>query len=604
MIGGFFGRILRVTLDSGTSRVLELEDGIARDFLGCRGLGTKLLFDELAPGTDPLSKENLLIFATGPMNGTNAPLSSRYAVVTRSPLTGTILSANSGGRFAMALKSTGFDAVVIEGKADTPVYLWIDGEAVEIRDASHLWGMTSPEVTATIQQETSPEASVACIGPAGETLVRFSSVMNEVNRAAGRGGAGAVMGSKNLKAIVVHGSERTPISDRERLDRAKKQSLTLVGETPVTKNLLREYGTAVLVDVINALGGFPTCNHRDGVFENSDSVSARTLKELHYTGSFACATCPVACGRKTRTRTREGEGPEFETIWALGPMCGSDDLEAICNANYNCNELGFDTMSAGNTIACAMELSEIGALDADTERRIRDDLGRDLRFGDSEAVLRLTELIGRREGIGDLLAEGSYRLAERFGRPDLSMSVKKLELPAYDPRAFAGMALAFATSSRGGCHLRSYLISPEALSNPVGVDRFSTRGKPALVKLYQDLSAAVDASGMCLFTLFALNPDVYADLLAGATGLDLDGKGLLRIGERIWTLERLFNVREGFTRADDRLPKRFSEVPLSRGHSKGVMVDLEPMLDEYYDLRGWTKEGEPKEETREELLGR
>jgi aldehyde:ferredoxin oxidoreductase len=282
-------------------------------------------------------------------------------------------------------------------------------------------------------------------------------------------------------------------------------------------------------------------------------------------------------------------------------MCGVNDLEAICNANYSCNEYGYDTISAGNTIGCAMELYEMGALDSETRKQIQSDLGSDLRFGDSKAIVKLTELIGERRGFGDLLAEGSLRLARRFGHPELSMSVKGLELPAYDPRAFAGMALAYATSPRGGCHLRSYLISPEALSNPVLIDRFSGEGKAAIVTLYQDLSAAVDASGMCIFTLFALNPDFYADLIAGVTGLDLDGHGLLEIGERIWTLERLFNNREGFTRADDRLPERFSTAPLERGHSKGVVVDLDPMLDEYYELRGWTKEGGPKEETLKRL---
>ena len=367
------------------------------------------------------------------------------------------------------------------------------------------------------------------------------------------------MGSKNLKALVVRGTQKTPIANPDKLNLAKKETLTMLGETPITKNLLKEYGTAVLVDIINALGGFPSMNHKEGFFEDSDSVSAQTLKELYYVRSYACATCSVACGRVTKTNEREGEGPEYETIWALGPMCGVNDLEAIAEANYNCNEYGLDTISAGNTIACAMELYEQGLMDKETEEMIRRDLGSDLRFGDTKAILTFTELMGQRRGFGDLLAEGSLRLAKRFGHPQVSMSVKGLEMPAYDPRAFAGMALAYATSNRGACHLRSFVISPEALSNPVLLDRFSSEGKAALVKLYQDLTAVVDASGMCLFTLFALNPDFYADLIAGTTGLDLDGHGLLEIGERIWSLERLFNNREGFTRADDRLPERFSK---------------------------------------------
>jgi len=599
--GGFHGRILRVDLSRESVSIQSLEGELARDYVGGRGLGSAILWRELPPGIDPLSPENKLILATGPLNGTGAALSSRYEIVTKSPLTNTILSTNSGGRFPIALKRTGFDALIIEGAAANPCYLWVDDQKVELRDASGLWGMNTHQTTERLLEETSSQAAVACIGPAGEKGVLLASVMNEKDRAAGRGGAGCVMGAKKLKAVVVQGSHKTPVADPEGFQEARKNALTILGEAPITKNALKEYGTAVLINLINEYGALPTRNFQEGYFPDADSVSGETLKELLYERSVACATCSVACGRATRTTNRRGEGPEYETIWALGPMCGVKDLEVIAEANYNCNELGFDTMSAGSTIACAMELWERGYLDRATQDMIREELGGELRFGNGEMVLKCTELIGRNEGFGTYLAQGSSRLASRFGHPELSMSVKGLELPAYDPRGFKAMGLAYATSNRGGCHLRAYLIGPEALGAPYAVDRFTSEGKAALVKLYQDLSAIIDSMGLCIFTIFALNPEQYASLLSTVTGEPIETRELLRMGERIWNLERLFNLREGFTKKDDRLPPRFSQETLPRGHSKNQMVDLKPLLEEYYRLRGWDKDGVPTEETLEEL---
>jgi aldehyde:ferredoxin oxidoreductase len=560
-----------------------------------------ILWRELPPETDPLSAENKLILVTGPLNGTGASLSSRYEIVTKSPLTNTILSTNSGGRFPTTLKRTGFDAIIVEGVAQSPCYLWIDDQKVKLRDASSSWGMNSHETTEHLLEETSPKAAVACIGPAGEKGVLLASVMNEKDRAAGRGGAGCVMGAKKLKAVVVQGSHKTPIADTDRFEEARKNALTMLGEAPITKNALREYGTAVLINLINEYGALPARNFQEGYFPDADSVSGETLKELLYERSVACATCFVACGRATTTTNRRGEGPEYETIWALGPMCGVKDLEVIAEANYNCNELGFDTISAGSTIACAMELWERGFLDQATQETIRDELGGELRFGNGEMVLKCTELIGRNEGFGKYLGQGSLRLASQFGHPELSMSVKGLELPAYDPRGFKAMGLAFATSNRGGCHLRAYLIGPEALGAPYAVDRFTSEGKAALVKLYEDLSAVIDSLGLCIFTIFALNPEHYASLLSAVTGEPIGARQLLSMGERIWNLERLFNLREGFTKKDDQLPPRFSQQTLPRGHSKNQVVDLEPLLQEYYGLRGWDEEGVPTKEKLAEL---
>jgi aldehyde:ferredoxin oxidoreductase len=594
--GGYHGKILRVDLSQGMATTESLDEKLARDFVGGRGLGSAILWRELPARADPLSPQNRVILATGPLNGTGAALSSRYEVVTKSPLTNAILSTNSGGRFPIALKRTGFDAIVIEGAAQKPCYLWVEDEKAELRDASGVWGLDTHKTTEHLLEETSAQAAIACIGPAGEKGVLYASVMNEMDRAAGRGGAGCVMGAKNLKAVVVHGSHKTPVADPDGFQEARKDALTTISEAPITKNALKEYGTAVLVNIVNQFGALPTRNFQEGYFPDADSVSGETLKELLYEKSVGCATCSVACGRATRTAHRSGEGPEYETIWALGPMCGVKDLELITEANYNCNELGFDTMSAGSTIACAMELWEKGYLDQATRDMIQDELGGELRFGNGDAVLKCTEQIGRNEGFGQMLAEGSLRLATRFGHPELSMSVKALELAAYDPRGFKSMGLAYATSTRGGCHLRAYFIGPEALATPYAVDRFATVGKAALVILYQDLSALIDSLGLCMFTIFALNPEHYARLLSSVTGEPLDGKQILGLGERIWNLERLFNLREGFTRKDDALPPRFSQETLPRGHSKNQVVDLEPLLEEYYALRGWGADGIPSKD--------
>jgi len=599
--GGYHGKVLRVDLGQGKVSTESLDEHLVRNYVGGRGLGTAILWNDLPPGMDALSPENRLILVTGPLNGSGAALSSRYEMVTKSPLTNTVLSANSGGRFPLALKSTGYDAIIVQGSAPRPSYLWVEDQKAELRDASDVWGLDTHRTTEQLLEKTSSKASVACIGPAGENGVLYASVMNELDRAAGRGGAGCVMGAKNLKAVVVHGGQKTAVADPESFQEARKNALTMVSESPITKNALKEYGTAVLINIINQFGALPTRNFQEGYFPDADSVSGETLKELYFDRSIGCATCGVACGRGTSTATRSGEGPEYETVWALGPMCGVKDLELITEANYNCNELGFDTITAGSTIACLMEMWERGYLDQATRDSIRDELGGELRFGNGEAVLRCTELIGRNEGLGGMLAEGSRRLATRFGHPELSMSVKGLELAAYDPRGFKSMGLAYATSTRGGCHLRAYFVGPEALATPYAVDRFGTEGKAALVILYQDLSAVIDSMGLCIFTIFALNPEHYASLLSSVTGEPLDGRQLLSLGERIWNLERLFNLRDGYASKDDALPPRFSEETLPRGHSKNQVVDLEPLLEEYYRLRGWDANGVPSKAKLEEL---
>ncbi len=599
--GGYFGKLLRVNLDDHTCKTEDIPEKTLLDYIGGRGLGSKILFDEVPGKIDALGPQNKLIFATGPLTGINAPTTSRYAIVSKSPLTGTVGGCSSGGHFGNDLKSTGYDVLVVEGVSPKPCYLAIVDNKAEVRDASNLWGKDTHETTDILLQETDAKAGIACIGPAGENQQLIAAIMNEKNHAAGRGGLGAVMGSKNLKAVVVSGKNKTPIDDKEIVDRAIKQWRTFVGEAPLTKDVLKEYGTPALVKAINHDGSFPSYNFQEGVFNDAESISGETFKELYFVKRQPCASCPIACARITATPEREGKGPEFETIWSFGASCGVNDLEKIIHANYNCNEYGIDTISAGNTVACAMEMSEKGYFPESVMKQIKKDIGQDLKFGDADAIVILSELIGKNEGFGKELSLGSARLAEKYGHPELAMHVKGLELPAYDPRGFHGMSLTLSTNNRGGCHLRSYLVSTEAISTPFAINRFESKGKAGLAKLYQDLTTTIDSMVACLFTSFALNPELYAKLVGSVMGIEMNGNDLLKTGERIWTIEKLFNLREGKSREDDTLPDRVLNQPFKSGLSKGYKIEFDTLLDEYYQVRGWTKEGIPTSEKLKEL---
>ena len=599
--GGYHNKLLRINLNNHTFTTEQIPEDTLLKYIGGRGLGVKLLFDEVPPRIDPLGPENKLLFVTAPLHGSNAATASRFSVVCKSPLTGAIGETNSGGHFGVDFKNTGYDVLVFEGVSKNPCYVFLNGKTVEIRDASELWGKTTDVTTDILLKETDLKAGVACIGPAGEEKMPIASIVNEKGHHSGRTGVGAVMGSKNLKAVVVLGSVDTPYHNEDVIKEAKKEWQTFISEAPLTKNALKEYGTPALVNLINDRGGFPTKNFQEGYFANAESISGETIKELYYVRSQPCKACPIGCAHLTRTPEREGKGPEFETVWSLGAACFVHDLEKITHANYNCNEYGIDTISAGSTIACAMELSEKGFLDKEAYDQIKKDLGRDLKFGDGDAVVKYTELMGKVEGFGKILAMGSMRLAKKYGHPELAMHVKGLELPANDPRGFYGMSLSLATSNRGGCHLKAYLVSTEALATPFEINRFSDKGKPGLVKLYQDLISTIDSMGVCVFTSFALNPTHYANMMSAVTGVKITSQELLTIGERIWTLERLYNIREGLTRKDDTLPDRLLNESYSSGHSKNITVNLEPLLDKYYKLRGWSNEGIPLKEKLEEL---
>jgi aldehyde:ferredoxin oxidoreductase len=584
------GRILRIDLSNRKTSSQPLTSEQAELFLGGRGLGAEILFHELPSGINPLSPENKLIFATGPLTGTGAPTSGRYSVTTKSPLTGTIFDSNSGGHFGVQLKRSGWDAVVLDGRAERPSYVWIYDDATEIRNADHIWGLNTHATEDMIKSETNKDAKVACIGPAGERLVLISSIINDKDRAAGRGGVGAVMGSKNLKAISVLGNREPAIADRDKFTVAARIGLEAISKNPVTKDSLPNYGTAVLVNIMNEIGALPTLNFQRGYYEDADAISGESIRERLFEKRVACDACTVACGRATKIpgSDRQGEGPEYETVWAFGAACGVRELESIAEANYLCNEYGLDTISAGSTIACAMELSAAGHLSSGP------------RFGDAEAMVNCVRLISERSGIGDALSEGSLRFARRHGHPEYSMSVKGLEIPGYDPRGVQGMGLAFATSNRGACHLRAYMTSAEILGHPCLVDRFKTDGKASLTILLQNISAAADSMVLCRFSQFAMNPDHYSHLLQTVTGIRFTATDLISIGERIYNLERVFNGRNGFSRKDDSLPARLLETPLPEGHSKNTVVALDPMLKDYYRLRGWTPEGIPTTSTLSE----
>ncbi|MHC4744842.1 MAG: aldehyde ferredoxin oxidoreductase family protein, partial [Planctomycetota bacterium] len=457
-------------------------------------------------------------------------------------------------------------------------------------DAEKYWGKLVSEATDLLLEEAGDDkARVMTIGPAGEKRSLIAAIMNDKYRAAGRSGVGAVMGSKNLKAIVVRGSGKPSPADAEKTKEVLKGIRKKIKENPVTSQGLPAYGTAVLVNIINQSGVYPTRNFQSSYFETADKASGETLAEKYLVRNVACYGCPIACGRRSRIDGVEAEGPEYETLWAYSADCGIDDLEAVIKANNWCNEYGLDTISAGSTIACAMELCEKGIIKADEID------GPPLEFGSSEAIVEWTRKMGAGEGFGVKLAMGSYKLAESYGKPELSMTVKKLEMPAYDPRGVQGQGLQYATSNRGGCHVRGYLISPEVLGLPEKLDRLSIDGKAVWVKVFQDLTAVIDSLGLCLFTSFAVDADGYKDMFNAIVGADWTTEKLLEAGDRIWNIERMYNLKAGIQPEADKLPRRLLEEPIPDGPSKGHVHRLAELLPQYYQVRGWSEEGIPTE---------
>jgi aldehyde:ferredoxin oxidoreductase len=565
---GWHGTLLHVDLASGTARAQTLSRELLRNYLGGRGLGVRLLRD--AHALDPYDPDIPLIFAVGPLCGTPAPTSARLAVVSRSPLTRTVYDCSAGGRFAHRLKAAGFDALRIVGRSERPAVVAVSPSGAEIHPAGRLWGMTTGETA----RELSAKGSVAAVGPAGENGVLFACIMMGEGNAVGRGGLGAVMGRKNLKAVVVDGDRAVAVSDRIRFDRARGDVMRLFRASPVIFGELGigEYGTPALVDLMRQRRMAPTENFRKTVFAGSGSYSGPAIRKAYGGKKDGCYGCPIQCKRSTP----EGNHlPEYETVSHFGALNGIDDLHAIVRSNTLCNELGMDTISAAATIAAWGEARG--------------------RFPGADEVPGLLDDIARLRGEGELLALGSRRAMDRLGRPELSMSVKSLELPAYDPRGAYGMALAYCTSNRGGCHLRAYPISHEILRKPVATDRFSFSGKARIIKIAEDANAAVDSLVACKFSFFGATLEEYAELLSAVTGEEYSPQGLKEIGERIYLTERFYNCANGFDRRDDLLPERFFREEGSSGEGIAVppidRLRFEEELGKYYRIRGLTPEG-------------
>jgi aldehyde:ferredoxin oxidoreductase len=609
------GKVLRVNLTAGTITEEPLNMKWAQEYLGSRGLATKYLVEETDPKVDPLSPENKMIMTTGPLTGTMASTGGRYSVVTKGPLTNAIACSNSGGFFGAELKFAGWDQIIFEGKSPKPVYLYIENDKAELRDAGHLWGKTCWETEETVKHELhDPLVRVCSIGRAGENQVLYACIVNDLHRAAGRSGVGAVMGSKNLKAVALRGTKGVAgVRDIKEFLKVTAEKKKILADNAVTGQGLPKYGTQVLMNVINEIGGLPTRNHRDVQFEDAAKISAEAMHEKRPTDgksqlvtNAACFGCTIACGRISEIDKGHftvannpkywgaSGGLEYEAAWSLGAANGVGDLEALQYANLLCNEDGMDPISFGATVGAAMELYEMGVL-------TKEQIGEDSPFGSAKALAHMAEITARGEGFGKELGQGSARMCAKYGHPELSMSVKGQEFPAYDARAIQGMGLTYATSNRGACHLRSYTVASEVLGIPVKTDPLTTEGKPDLVKAFQDATAVFDSAGICVFTSFAWTvADVQPQVQAACEG-DWSLEKLNLMGERIWNMERQYNLAAGFTAKDDNLPPRLLTEPAKTGPAKGLVNGLAKMLPEYYQARGWTPEGVPTKETLDRL---
>ena len=601
---GWHLRILRVNLTNKKVTKEDVNPKFARDYLGGRGWAIHYLYNEMDPKADALSPQNILIFATGPLTATPAPTGNRYMVVTKSPLTGALAHSNSGGEFPTWMKRTGFDLLIFEGKADAPVYVWVNEDQVEIRSAAHVWGKHVPETTDALKAETDAEARVACIGPAGEHQILMAAIMNDKNRAAARSGVGAVMGSKNLKAVVVMGNKNPPLFNPDGMRDISVDTSKNVGVDVKKGSNLRIYGTAYVPQVTNTLGILPTRNFLQGTFEHTDKVDGVALKEQYLIKHVPCYRCPISCGRLTEVPDGpykgKGEGPEYETISSLGTGCGVSNLAALTKANYLCNELGMDTITTGMTIAAAMEMYEKGYIPEST-------IGSPLKFGDHDAMITMIEKMAYREGFGEDLAQGSYRLAEKYSHPEIAVTARKQEFPGYDPRGSQGMGLLYATSNKGASHMEGDVAYEEVFGVPVKEDPLKTEGKPELVKRFEDSFALIDSSGLCVFLairyVFSKErivwPERLSEMMNLATGAGYTPEEIMKAAERVYNLERMFLIKAGST--EDTLPYRMLHEPLPDGPARGKVVELDKMLPEFYKLRGWDEKGYPTKEKLQEL---
>lgn len=582
-------KVLKIDLDTGVVDRHVLEARWVKDFIGGRGLGAALLAANVAEGVDPLDGSVPMVLAAGPLTGAGIPSGDRFSLTTISPLTGTVMDTNSGGRLGRALRRSGIDLAVISGRSERPVILVVENDIVRLLDASDLWGCTVSETIFRLRERWGQTAGMSVIGPAGENGVLYASIMTERMRAMGRGGAGAVMGSKNLKALVVMGKGQVPVLDRERLKVVLEESNRWLRAHPVTSKALPALGTPMLIRICARAGIFPLRNFQGVAVGDDQAYTGEELAKRFTVRSSGCTGCTIQCGRVTEVDGSRGEGPEYESLWALGPDLGIEDLRYIIPAAHLCNELGMDTISAGGTLACAMELAQRG---------IRPSA---VSFGEAGPVMNVLEDIAYRRGEGNELADGSRIVARDAGADQFAMQVKGMELPGYDPRGAQGQGLAYATSNRGGCHLRGgYLIAREVLGIPKKVDGTQVLGKGGHVARAQDFGAVADSLSVCRFATFALAPEYWSRMVSAVTGWELGGEDLIRAGERIINLERILNLRLGVGPGLDRLPPRFTSEPLKEGACTGEVVHLEDLLAEYYAHRDWPG-GVPSGKKRKEL---
>jgi len=590
--------IAHIDLGRGRVEMRAAPGDWARKYIGARGLGVRYVLEN-GPQVDALAPENILCFMNGPLTGSETSMSGRWACVTKSPLTGTVTDSHQGGWTGARLRWAGFDGLVFEGRAEHPVYAFIENGALSLRDARDLWGKGVHETVAIFEERYGEKnLSVNAIGPAGENLVRFAAWINEDDRAFGRGGTGAVGGSKNLKAIVIRASRKTSdVPDRELWRRVRREALDAIRDekniTSPKKGGLSVYGTNVLMNVVNKVGGLGTRNSQLTAFgDDAERISGEYVQENILVDDPTCHACPVAC--KKEVEIEEGpyaglhmESVEYEPAWSLGANCDNADVASIAKLIDQCNDLGMDPIELGNALSMYMEATERGAVD-----------GAGLAWGDTAAMVAMTDAIAMRQGEGDLLAEGPALAARKLGRPELAMAVKGQALPAYDPRGLKGMGLGYATSNRGACHLRGYVAAAELGVVEVEADPLAWQGKGELVKLFQDLHAFSDSLDLCKFSAFAEGADEYAAQYAAAMGTDFDAEDVLAAGERIYNLERHYNNLAGFGRGSDTLPERYTREASTQGGSKGHVSELGPMLDEYYSARGWDEGVVPESKLR------
>ena len=578
---GWKKKILRIDLSESERRIDRFvpEQSLLNDYLGGRGLGAKMLYD--AGRVEALSPANLLVFAAGPLTGTTTPSSGRVSLSTKSPLTGTIFDSNCGGSFGPAMKKAGYDAIIITGKSPDPVFIEIEDDRVELKSAETLWGENVKATTGFLKQKGSGSSngSVACIGRAGEKLVPLASIISDATHAFGRGGVGAVMGSKNLKAIVVKGTGKVAISDRAEFSKQKKAINRLLIACPTISKGLSVFGTPFLVKITSWMNVLPIANFRTAEPEpdfNLKPFFAKTIEKERAPKRRACYSCPIACKREDKM---DGELPEYETVGLMGANIQNPDYEAVVEANRLCNDYGVDTISVAGVLGCYSELRDKGI--------------------SPEELVNLTRMVGDKQGVGEELGRGVSSFAASEGRPETAIQVKGLSLPSYDPRGVKGLGFSYATSNRGGCHTRAYLVAPEILRKPKAIDPYTLAGKAGHTKIFQDRFAAVDSLVVCKFAFLGAGEEEYANILSAVTGVDYTSEDLMLAGERIWNVERLYNVREGFGKEDDILPDRFFEEKVN-----GRVIDKEEFLktlDEYYRMRGWDENGVPAEGKLERL---